>query len=78
MTPLRDCPYFRAWVANTVAELSDMAEHSCGPASERALTSVQTRMECLSSGPGKFADQASERAARLALADLLADFRNLH
>lgn len=78
VTPLLKCPYFLAWVANTVAELSDMLEHSRDVAGLQGLTFTETRTERLSSPPENFAKQALTLDARLALADLCADFRTLH
>ena len=78
MKPIVDCPYFKAWVANTVADLSGMLEHPCGIESEGVLTFTETRMFHLSSPVAKLPSQALTLDSRLALANLLADFRNVH
>ncbi len=78
MKPLLECPHFLAWVANTVAALSDMTEHPCGLQSKGVLTSAQTRIERLSSHCVFSAQQATALAAQFAITDLSPGSQTLH
>lgn len=77
-----DCVYFRAWVANTVWELSGIWCLDWQGSQRKSLLTIEETRDaaCQEAFAEKFADknQAAMRAARLGVANLTPDGQILH